>query len=186
MIESMNRRDLFRAGATGLTVASLGAQQHQHPVTPSATAEASAPAWTPSVFDTHQNETVIVLTERIIPETDTPGAKAANVNRYIDLFLRDGEPRRRTQFLEGLAWLDGYSIRQSGAPFVRLQEADQVRVLEALDSGGDASLQTGHAFFRMVKAMTAQIYYATEIGFRELNKGGRVPAGFGCDGRNHA
>jgi len=27
--------------------------------------------------------------------------------------------------------------------------------------------------------MTAEVYYATEIGFNELNKGGRVPATFG-------
>lgn len=181
----MNRRDLFRIGASSAAVASLSAQ-HQHPVTDAAKQEAAASNWTPSVFDRHQNETVVALTETIIPETDTPGAKAARVNRYIDLFLRDGEARRREQFLEGIAWLDGYSIRRANAPFVRLPEAEQVAVLQILDAGGDPGIQTGHSFFRMVKAMTASIYYATEIGFNELNKGGRVPAGFGCDGSNHA
>lgn len=181
----MNRRELFRIGATGAATATLGAQ-HQHPVTDAAKQQAASPAWKPTVFDAHQNETVIALTECIIPATDTPGAKAALVNRYIDLFLRDGEPKRREQFLEGLSWLDGYSIRRAGLPFVRLAEDGQVSVLEALDKGGDPALATGHAFFRMVKAMTASIYYATEIGHQELNKGGRVPAGFGCDGANHA
>jgi hypothetical protein len=182
----MNRRELFRVGAGSLTAGALMAQQHEHIVTPASTAQATATDWSPSVFDSHQNETVIVLTELIIPETDTPGAKAANVNRYIDLFLRDGDPERRVQFLEGLSWLDGYSIRQAGAPFVRLPETQQTKILETLDAGEDPSVKTGHAFFRMVKAMTAQIYYATEIGFRELNKGGRVPSGFGCNGRNNA
>lgn len=182
----MNRRELFRVGAGSLTAGSLMAQHQTHPVTPATTAQATTPDWAPSVFDAHQNETVIALTELIIPETDTPGAKAANVNRYMDLFLRDGASERRTQFLQGLAWLDGYSIRQAGAPFVRMPEAEQVKVLETLDAGEDASVKPGHAFFRMVKAMTAQIYYATEIGFRELNKGGRVPSGFGCNGRNNA
>ena len=31
-----------------------------------------------------QNETVITLSELIIPTTDTPGAKAAKVNEFID------------------------------------------------------------------------------------------------------
>lgn len=181
----MNRRDLFRVGASGVAATALGAQ-HQHPVTPATTNEATAAGWAPSVFDGHQNDTVIALTECIIPETDTPGAKAANVNRYMDLLLRDGDPRRRQQFLEGLSWVDGYSIRRFKAPFVRLPESDQVEILKTLDAGGDPALQPGHAYFRMLKTMTASIYYATEIGFNELNKGGRVPSGFGCDGANHA
>ena len=38
----------------------------------------------------------------------------------------------------------------------------------------------------MLKGMTAEVYYATEIGFNELNKGGRVPATFGCQHPEHA
>ncbi|MCU0226752.1 MAG: gluconate 2-dehydrogenase subunit 3 family protein [Bryobacterales bacterium] len=181
----MNRRDLFRVGASGAAATALQAQ-HQHPVSPTSTRQANDAAWAPAVFDRHQNETVIALTECIIPQTDTPGAKAANVNRYMDLFLRDGEAQRRQQFLEGLSWIDGYCIRRAQAPFVRLPESTQVEMLQALDVGGDPTLETGHAFFRMLKTMTASIYYATEIGFQELNKGGRVPTGFGCDGKNNA
>lgn len=181
----MNRRELFRIGASGVAVASLQAQ-HQHPVNDVSRQAASAASWTPSVFDAHQNGTVVALTECIIPETDTPGAKAANVNRYMDLFLRDGDAAQRVQFLEGLAWLDGFCIRRANAPFVQLPEPEQIAVLELIDGGGNTDGQAGNAFFRMVKAMTASIYYATEIGHNELNKGGRVPTGFGCDGTNQA
>jgi hypothetical protein len=34
--------------------------------------------------------------------------------------------------------------------------------------------------------MTAGIYYNTQIGYQELNKGGRVPATFACDHPTHA
>jgi len=37
----------------------------------------TTPDWKPELFDAHQNETVVVLSELIIPATDTPGAKAA-------------------------------------------------------------------------------------------------------------
>lgn len=183
----MNRRDLFRVGANGaaaLAVVSEAAlAQHAHPVNAASTQAAGAPDWKPSVFDDHQNRTVVALTELIIPKTDTPGAKEALVNRYIDLLLRDGEERMRAEFIAGLNWIDGYAIRTGAAPFVQLPEDRQVKVLETLDAGG-ADVETGQRYFRSLKALTARVYYATEPGFKELNKGGRVPAGFGCNGKN--
>ena len=129
-----------------------------------------------------EDETVIALTELIIPATDTPGAKAARVNRYIDLFLRDGRAEQRERFLEGLSWLDGYAIREHGHPFLRCAPADQTAMLHSLDQGAGP----GHNFFRFVKSATARIYYNTQIGYQELNKGGRVPASFGCKHGGHA
>ncbi len=140
------------------------------------------PDWKPLFLDQHQNDTVIALTEAIIPATDTPGAKAALVNRYIDLFLRDGDPGFRASFLSGLNWLDGHAIRQKGHPFARLSTAYQNELLQSIEQGGPAA---GKAFFRMAKAVTSQIYYNTQIGYRELNKGGRVPADYGCTHKSH-
>ena len=50
--------------------------------------------WTPRVLTARQNDAVVVLTELIIPETDTPGAKAALVNRFIDSVLSDATAGR--------------------------------------------------------------------------------------------
>src|SRR2546426_770759 len=44
-------------------------------------------------LDAHQNATVVTISELIIPQTDTPGAKAARVNEFIDL-IRAGIARR--------------------------------------------------------------------------------------------
>lgn len=184
----MNRRDLFRIGANGAAALAVASEralgQHTHPVNAASAQAANASDWKPSFFDDHQNQAVITLTELIIPETDTPGARAALVNRYIDLLLRDGEESARGEFIAGLNWLDGYAIRTAAAPFAGLPETRQIALLQTLDAGG-ADIETGHRFFRSLKALTARIYYATEPGFKELNKGGRVPAGFGCNGKNH-
>ena len=166
----MHRRDLLKLGASFAAIPAAWA------------AQAAKPDWRPSVFDDHQNETVIALTELIIPATDTLGAKAARVNRYIDLFLRDGRAEQRERFLEGLSWLDGYAIREHGHPFLRCAPADQTAMLHSLDQGAGP----GHNFFRFVKSATARIYYNTQIGYEELNKGGRVPASFGCKHGGHA
>ncbi len=127
-------------------------------------------------------KTVIALADLIIPATDTPGAKAAQVNRYIDLFLRDGSAQQRASFLAGLGSLDGYAIREHGHPFARCSAAEQNAILSAIEQGKGRA----HDFFDQAKALTVQIYYNTEIGYRELNKGGRVPATFACDHSSHA
>ncbi|MFN0103051.1 MAG: gluconate 2-dehydrogenase subunit 3 family protein [Bryobacteraceae bacterium] len=159
----MDRRNLLQLAA----VAAPGSALAQISTTPD---------WKPEFFDAHQNETVIALSELIIPATDTPGAKAALVNRWMDRMLGAGAPEQRDAFLSGLGWLDGLSIDRHSKPFVRLTEADQVAILKSLDGGTGPGAQ----FFRMAKGMTSRIYYSTEIGMRELNKGGRVPATFAC------
>jgi len=77
------------------------AQEKPHPEAVSEPADKLD--WTPQVFDSHQNQTVITLTDLIIPPTDTPGAKDVHANRYIDLFLADGPDSERTRFIEGLS-----------------------------------------------------------------------------------
>jgi hypothetical protein len=171
----MNRRDVLKVGATVAAVPALA---------PAAQKEQSA-AWKPAVLNRDQNETVIILTDLIIPATETPGAKAANVNRYIDLFLKDGPAGERERFLSGLKWLDAFTKKKHGAAFAKLDRSQQIAVLESLDSGEkDSALKEGNQFFRMVKSMTARIYYQTEAGYNELNKDG-APGGFGCKHSEH-
>jgi len=180
----MKRRDLLKLGASVATTPALGiAQEHSH-----AGAGAAKPAseWAPELFDEHQNQTVISLVDLIIPATDTPGAKAALVNRHIDHSLAAAPEDEKTQFREGLWWVDGYAIRKHGKPFASCSAAQQTAILEMLDTGADPVNGPGHKFFQMLKGMTARIYYSTEIGFKELNKGGRVPATFGCQHPEHA
>jgi len=133
--------------------------------------------WKPLLFDAHQNATVIALTDLIIPATDTPGAKAANVNRYMDLLLNDGREADRVSFLEGLGWLDQSARQEHQAPFVKLTPSNQIALLTKLDQGVNG-MEEGTRFFRTAKAMTARIFYATKLGFDELNKGGRVPSSY--------
>jgi hypothetical protein len=58
------------------------------------------------VLTPRQNDAVIALTELIIPATDTPGAKAALVNRFVDHVLSTADTKESSEFIRGLAWLD--------------------------------------------------------------------------------
>jgi hypothetical protein len=186
----MNRRQLIKSAILASTGSALSGQTHTHAAPASAAVAAAQAAqgegWKPLVFDSHQNETVIALTELIIPTTDTPGAKAAKVNEYIDLMLHDVGEDKGHSFLMGLGWLDGHAIRKHNAPFVKCTEAQQVEILKSLDGATTADLKPGAEFFRQIKRFTVDGYYTSKIGIDELNKGGRVPASFACEHENHA
>ena len=68
------------------------------------------PATEPFVPETltgGQNDLVTSITELIIPETDTPGARAARVHEFIDRMLSDWyEDDERDHFQAELATVD--------------------------------------------------------------------------------
>jgi hypothetical protein len=183
------------AGAVGvasmpLWVQSLCAQARAEAHTHLAQAAVSAPVWSPSVLTPGQNEAVIALTELIIPATDTPGAKAALVNRFIDHVLSAADAAERSEFIRGLAWLDDRCRARVGKDVAGASAEELTTVLtplaaETASSAGDAP---GVAFFRAIKSMTITGYYTTEIGLRqELGDDGRmVLAAFeGCTHPEH-
>lgn len=195
----VDRREALRkiaAGALGaastpLWVASLSAQARleAHAHAGASTPDAQA-AWTPAVLTPHQNEAVIALTEVIIPETETPGAKAALVNRFVDRVLSTAAPAERDQFLKGLAWLDDRCRAHTGKDVTAATSAELTSLLTPLAEDGARQVEDapGVAFFHAIKSMTISGYYTTEIGLRqELGEDGRmVLAAFeGCTHREH-
>lgn len=186
----MNRRQLFKSAVLGAGAAASAAAQervhvHLESIAPAQAAAMADADWKPEVLDAHQNETVIVLGELIIPETDTPGAKAANVNRWVDLYLKDLSDDHGHAFLMGLGWLDGHALDQHGKPFIKLTEAQQIAILEKLDGAQEDDLKTGAELFEKMKELTVQGYYTSKIGIAELNKNG-VPDTFACTHESHA
>ena len=161
----MNRRQLMKTAAAAAGAAATGLAQQA--------------GWKPSFFDAHQNDTIVALTDLILPATDTPGAKAAQVNRFIDLMLSEAPAEEQRRLLQGLARLDSAALRAHRGPFVKCSAEQQTALLERLDSAADP-------FFRDVKRRTVSGYYTSKAGVDELNKGGRVPATFGCthDGKH--
>jgi hypothetical protein len=183
------------AGAVGaasmpMWVRSLCAQARTEARTQAAQAAASAPAWSPSVLTARQNDAVIALTELIIPATETPGAKAALVNRFVDHVLSASDASHRAEFIRGLAWLDDRCRARAGKDVVDATTAELTALLTPLAAEGPTVAEdaTGVAFFRAIKSMTITGYYTTEIGLRqELGDDGRMMLGVfeGCTHPEH-
>jgi len=194
----MDRRQALRtlgtaavgAAASSLWVESLSAFARQQAHSHAAQAAVAAPAWTPRVLTAKQNDAVVILTELIIPETTTPGAKAARVNRFIDTVLSEARPADRDEFLRGLAWMDERSRALFGKDLVSASAEEQTKLLTRLSAEGNPENEDsiGRDFFTALKSMTINGYYTTEIGLRqELGDSGQLfSLEFqGCDHPEH-
>ena len=152
------KHDASLHGMAASREAALGSAQPADPTL-------MASDWKPKFFDTHQNGTVVALSDIIIPDTDTPGAKAALANRFIDLLLSAEAPETQQQYLQALGWLDGHCFSQYEKPFVQLSPAQQAEVLTLLTHENDnPEMAHGVKLFRLVKDSIVQAYYSSEIG----------------------
>lgn len=142
----------------------------------------------------HQDATVTAISELIIPETDTPGAKAAKVNEFIDLLLTEWFDEPDTSyFLQSLAQIDADSRKSFGADFIACNPSQQTQLMKQFDDASTDFARTHksaaitHAseqptnFFYIFKRLTLVGYYTSEIGFRkELGKTIIPPTHAGC------
>ncbi|PYO34657.1 MAG: twin-arginine translocation pathway signal protein [Gemmatimonadetes bacterium] len=124
------------------------------------------------VLDADQQALVTTLTDLIIPETDTPGARAARVDQFVDVMLADWyDPDDRQRFLDGLADVDARSTAATGKPFTDATPAQQTALLTTLDDElarlREAHQSTSKSFFRMLKWLTLVGYYTSQIGFEQ-------------------
>jgi hypothetical protein len=133
----------------------------------------------PRTLNPHQDATVTTIAEIIIPQTNTPGAKAARVNQFIDLILTEWyDPNEKSTFLAGLGDVDSRTRDLFGKDFVDCGEKQQVEILQALDDelaeirlepepGSGRKYPLEKNFFFMMKELTLVGYYTSEIGFEQ-------------------
>ena len=163
----IDRREALRALGAPAIVPLLS---HFHPSVPQQDG-----GWKPLLLAEGEIETVAQLAERIIPATDTPGARQALVHQYVDFVLSKAEPERRDRFREGLGWLDRRSQALFGSPFAALDAARQDELLGRLAASPSSEEPAGVAFFAAAKQLTVDGYYRSEAAMtRELGFEGRT------------
>jgi hypothetical protein len=197
----INRRDLIRAALFASAGAALGAQfSFAQAISSGLTAAArgedaskflSDPNWKAVFLDDHQNETLIALSDVIITSTDTPGAKEALVNRYLDLLLSAQPAEFQRHFVDALAFIDSESQKQFGKDFGSLPGDDQIWLLTPWAYPRDSNRwmeqeekpDPAQEHFARLKALIAAAFYGSEIGLRELGWDGEFTHGAyqGCE-----
>ena len=123
------------------------------------------------------------IAETILPETSTPGAKAAKTGAFMALMVSDVYADRSQQvFRDGLRAVDEACMRAHNVGFLQASPAQRLVVVEALDREQKAAMDARAAapsnrapapaaasdepphYFRMMKELTLLGYFTSEIG----------------------
>ena len=108
------------------------------------------------------------LAETIIPATDTPGAKAANVGPFIITMIEDCTPKKEQNvFLNGLEDVEDYAHSKYGHSFVNCSQAHRDAIAEHFEkrdrpykgiAGKVSHKFLGDSFFTIMKKYTVMGY----------------------------
>ena len=105
-----------------------------------------------------QRQLLAELAEVIIPTTDTPGAKAAGVERFIIRVMRDcyALDEQKT-FYAGVDKLDADCRSAQGKGFIDLDGAGKQAAVRD-------TLKSNRPFFAQMRELTVTGYFTSEIG----------------------
>ena len=124
------------------------------------------------------------IAETILPETDTPGAKAAEVGAFMALMVTDTyRAPDQAIFREGLLTIDARCRQAFGHNFLSASPEMRLSLLESLDKEQVARTSEKPAdapahFFRMMKELALLGYFTSEIGYTKAMRYLETPARF--------
>ena len=137
------------------------------------------------------------ITERIIPTTNTPGAKEAKVPEFIFLTLADCySVKDQDRFFKGLDDLDAQAKKTYNNAFLDLKANEQTALLKQVEKAaqaekekntkaeaiakarGEAFETMGATFFHMLKELTIIGYFSSEIGATQTLTYVHVPGSY--------
>lgn len=124
-----------------------------------------------------QRRMCALLSEMIIPETDTPGAIAAGVPHFVELMVSDWYTDTESMiFLDGLNQLDEFCQQHRAPNFLSADREMQHAALDYMQDvaddykskAGGSLLSSGTdentPFFSKLKELTVIGYYTSEVG----------------------
>ncbi len=142
--------------------------------------------WVPSFFTEDQARLVMEISETILPQTDTPGAKSLGVPAFIEKMVGNVyDQKTRDAFMEGLNGFDEACKGATGDAFLSFDESGKNAYLNTLNDQikgirferGDYS----RPFFWRIKELTIVGYYTTEYGATQALQYAPIPVEYkGC------
>jgi Gluconate 2-dehydrogenase subunit 3 len=113
------------------------------------------------------------IAETILPETGTPGAKAAGVGPFIAMMVVDTyDEREQEVFRAGLETLEDQCRAMHGVSFLAAAPERRTALLRKLDAEQLQFMQKAGKrepahYFRMLKELTLLGYFTSEIGYTQ-------------------
>ena len=135
------------------------------------------------------------VAETILPETNTPGAKAARTGAFMALMVTDAyTPRHQQIFRDGMRQINEACQREYGASFIQARPEQRLALLKRLDAERQAELDALDAlrrsrapvapppppdapvhYFRLMKELALVGYFTSEIGYRQAMRYTETP-----------
>ncbi|MBB3141777.1 gluconate 2-dehydrogenase subunit 3 family protein [Halomonas organivorans] len=148
----MNRRELLKMIAAATGTALVGGQ--------ALTAFASGRA--EAVLTDEDVRLLDEVAETLLPRTDTPGAKDAEVGDFMRVFVRDCyTAEQQARFRDGIARVEAHSRAAHGVGFLALDAPRRGEVVAALDREARARMES-EARARMESEARAQVETQSE------------------------
>lgn len=139
------------------------------------------------------------IAETILPETSTPGAKAAKAGAFMALVVTDVyTDAEQAVFRDGMTRLEAACRAASGKGFMQASPAERLALLETLDLEQKTAMEERVSFrtrfpappaiepapahyFRMMKELALLGYFTSEIGYTKAMRYRESPGRFDPD-----
>ena len=125
------------------------------------------------------------VSETILPETKTPGAKAAQVGPFMALMVTDTyDEGDQAIFRDGMRKLDAACQAMHRTSFMEATPPQRLALLEQLDREQKAYMDARHGddtpahYFRMMKELALLGYFTSEIGYTKAMRYAETPGRF--------
>ena len=127
------------------------------------------------------------IAETILPQTNTPGAKAAQVGQFMTMMVNDCyDEKEQATFRAGMATINDLSSKQFGKTFMKISPAQRHELLVQIDNEQKQYMKNKKEeepvhYFRMLKELTLLGYFTSEPGCTKAKRYMPVPGKFiGC------
>jgi len=176
MSDSITRRDMLKTLGVGVVAGSvlkvIPAQAAEYAHRMVQQEKAASGAYHPKFFPAHQYATLRNLCQTIIPPDDhSGGAIEAGAPEFIDLLTSENTDYQLT-LGGGLMLLDSTCADRYGKAYLDCAPAQQKEILDliAYSANGvkDPRLIQGTNFFALLRKMTCDGFFTSEIGIKDL------------------
>ncbi len=119
------------------------------------------------------------LSETIIPTTDTPGAIAAGVHDFINVYAPVClDHLEQKQLLTSLDSLTQHSLQHFNKIFVYLSPTEKLDLLTQMEKGHLPFSNTDRTHIKLIKSLVTFAYYTSQIGATQELAYLPIPGGY--------
>ena len=127
--------------------------------------EKKTSAWKHLTLSAADESLVSEMVETLIPATDTPGAKALEIDRFVLMMVDDCYPNdQQAGFIKGLQQSRSVAEKLFHRPFEKCTTEEKIKILQALPTHTTETDQ----FYKLLRGLTSEGYLKSKYVMTKL------------------